>query len=666
MSTLLYNPDKKNKQQFIEEFVVRTAVFDELFKDIQSGKMKHPEQHYLIVGQRGTGKTTLLNRLKYAIEDDQTLKKWLIPVLFNEEQYHIIELANVWENVAGYLEDFHGFKGITEEIEKYVSRKDFEQQAFDILVKHLSKHDKKIVLFIDNIGDLLKKFDLLEVRRLREILQTSPYIRLIAGSPVVLESILDYQQPLFEFFKVIQLKGLTSEETILLLKKLAEINHETKRIDAIIKKTPSRIETLRTLSGGVPRTIALLFMVFIDDEHGNAVSDLEKVLDLVTPLYKHRMDDLPTQQQKIVDAVAKNWDAVSVKELSETLRMESKVISAQLRQLEKNQVIEKRPTNTKNHIYLLRERFFNIWYLMRYGRKQDRQRVIWLVKFLELWCDEKEIEKRILNYVDKSKKGLIDKNTRELFAEVYSFFEKVKPTTKMALLDAAPDYVARIIQLSDDEFIKLISKHMKAKAWSKLIDTTLCINKSSTKQKHAFFELMSHDDFIKIASNIIKRTEEILEEIEVTGEVITIPYFYILFFLYTSIDAVDYEDSDSQNQLSKTIKSFYKRLFDRDEIYEFEKMEVAVYIGTLLAYGNYRSALSFFEIFNKNIDTSGFSEVYTLCLYFNSDSKDSFFEKHGKEQQDVIEEGIKFVANIKAMLKIGDNPTVTNKKRPAN
>ena len=186
----------------------------------------------------------------------------------------------------------------------------------DILVKHLNKHKKKIVLFIDNIGDLLKKFDILEIRRLREILQTVPHLRLIAGSPVMLESILDYQQPLFEFFKVVQLKGLTNEETILLLRKLAEMHHEEKRIDGIIKKTPSRIETLRTLSGGVPRTIALLFMVFIDDEHGNAVSDLEKVLDLVTPLYKHRMDDLPTQQQKIVDAVAKTWDAVSVKELS--------------------------------------------------------------------------------------------------------------------------------------------------------------------------------------------------------------------------------------------------------------------------------------------------------------------------------------------------------------
>ena len=97
------------------------------------------------------------------------------------------------------------------------------------------------------------------------------------------------------------------------------------------------------------------------------------------------MDDLPKQAQKIVDAVARNWYRISVKELKEKVRLESKVISAQLRQLQKNQVIEKIETNTKNHLYILKERFWNIWYLMRYGRKFDRERIIWLVKFLECW-----------------------------------------------------------------------------------------------------------------------------------------------------------------------------------------------------------------------------------------------------------------------------------------
>jgi len=659
MSTLLYNPDKKNKQQFIEEFVVRTSAFEEIFQDIQTGKMKTPEQHYLLVGQRGSGKTTLLNRLKYAIEDDTKLNKWLIPIIFNEEQYHIIELVNIWENIASYLEDFYEFKGLTEEIEKHVTKKDFEHVALNVLIKALDKEGKKIILFIDNIGDLLKKFGELEVHRLREILQTIPQIRLIAGSPVVLESLNDYNQPLFEFFKVIQLKGLTSEETILLLKKLAKINYQTKKIDNIINKTPHRVETLRSLSGGVPRTIALLFMVFIDDEHGNALTDLEKILDMVTPLYKHRMDDLPTQQQKIVDAVAKNWDAVTVKELSETLRMESKIISAQLRQLEKNQVIEKRTTDTKNHIYLIKERFFNIWYLMRYGRKQDRQRVIWLVKFLELWCDGKEIEKRILNYVEKSKKGLIDKKTHELYGEVYSFFNKIKPETKLLLSETAPKYV--YVEITNDDFDKLIDQYFKKKDWESILKTVTSIKRLNTEQKTKIFDFLDKNyskAFLDlIASKFLKAMDN-----KSSYSLQELPSFYPLYFFHTGINMLSIKDDEKMIvDTNKNIKSTFKLLLLQNSISEFEKQDLIIYIGSLLSLKYYRMAQSFFdENFDKEIEDYLIKILYVLTQYFITDKKEKIFEKYSPEIRDTVITLSKSILNNQKKLNLFSQNKNTN------
>ena len=69
--------------------------------------------------------------------------------------------------------------------------------------------------------------------------------------------------------------------------------------------------------------------------NGNAFQDLEKILDSVTPLYKHRMDSLSAQQQEIVDFIALKWDAVSVKEIADKTKLQSKAVSAQLRLLEK-------------------------------------------------------------------------------------------------------------------------------------------------------------------------------------------------------------------------------------------------------------------------------------------------------------------------------------------
>ena len=43
------------------------------------------------------------------------------------------------------------------------------------------------------------------------------------------------------------------------------------------------------------------------------------------------------------------------------------------------------------NLYYLRERFFNIWYLMRNAPKRNQTKVIWLVRFLENWYDPAEL-----------------------------------------------------------------------------------------------------------------------------------------------------------------------------------------------------------------------------------------------------------------------------------
>ena len=151
----------------------------------------------------------------------------------------------------------------------------------------------------------------------------------------------------------------------------------------------------------------LLFEIFIDDDEGDSFKDLDMVLDRVTPLYKHRMDELSAQQQELVDIIALHWDAVAVKEISQKSRMESKAVSSQLRILEKNHIIIKKTTSTKNNLYQISERFFNIWYMMRYGRKKDKHQVLWLTRFLEEWCDKEELAQRAQSHVKALQKNSV-------------------------------------------------------------------------------------------------------------------------------------------------------------------------------------------------------------------------------------------------------------------
>jgi len=511
MTNFLYNPDRKSKDSLIAEFVVRTKLLEDIMQDIESSDMDTPEQHYLLVGQRGTGKTTLLHRIRYAIEDNKELNKWLIPVIFSEEQYNISELANLWETVAHTLEDYHGFAGISAEMEMHITKDNFEEHCYDILEKHLQQNHKKLVLLIDNVGDILKKLEDKEVRRLREILQTKSYIRLIAGSPFYLDSILDYKQPFFEFFKVIRLEGLDKEETLELLKKLGEIYNEKEKIERIIKETPGRVETLRILTGGVPRTLALMFKIFTDHEHESSVKDLERILDLVTPLYKHRMDDLPKQQQKIVDAVAKKWEAISVKELKEKVRLESKVISAQLRQLEKNQIIEKRVTDTKNHNYLIKERFFNIWYLMRYGRKDTAESVKWLVSFMENWYDKSEMEKKVESYVEAIMENKLNSDSVEFYGNVYKAFNNLSDKAKSKLTFGLNSRENSSLVHEDMMVLKKLSEEGRNEDLLRhAVEMSFLTHPAKSIVVSAVYKILTSDD-VKLKMSVVKLIEEKIE-----------------------------------------------------------------------------------------------------------------------------------------------------------
>ncbi len=246
---------------------------------------------------------------------------------------------------------------------------DDQEDFYFLLRKYLKKNRKKLVLLIDNFGDILDKLREKDHKKLRDILHESD-LQIIAGSTRTLEISYKHDKPFFESFKIIYLKPLTKQDVEILLKNLNKQYNDKKAFE-IIKNQKPRIETIRRLTGGVPRTIILLYEIILDDS-ATVFEDLEGILDKITPLYKHKMDDLPTQQQVIVDVIALNWDGIMPKEISEETKIETKKISAQLKILEKNGFIISKKINKKNKLYMIEERFFNIWYLMRYGFKKEK------------------------------------------------------------------------------------------------------------------------------------------------------------------------------------------------------------------------------------------------------------------------------------------------------
>jgi len=394
-----YTPDEMSEDEFLERFVVREDIFNDIFEDIKSSNNSNTNQHYILIGQRGQGKTMLLRKLQIEVKNDKKLSKFLLPVKFAEEQYQIRSLCRLWEEVAEYLQTFYedDFGSVLDDMEEHFDDENYYLECFSYLESVVKTKGKKLLLLIDNIDELIGKLSDKEQRQLREILISSNIFRIVGGSTKMLEHQHDYSKAFYEYFKIIKLKSLNAKESREFLLSIAK-DAQKEQIQKVIENSPVRIETLRRITGGVPRTLVMLFDIFLDED-GNAFDDLLKILDEATPLYKHRMDDLPPALQEIVHTIAINWDGMLTGEIAKKLRMESKLVSAQLKKLEKYEIVESESIG-KNKIYKIKERFFNIWYLMRFGRKKDRERVEWLVKFLETSCREKELndKDKLLDY----------------------------------------------------------------------------------------------------------------------------------------------------------------------------------------------------------------------------------------------------------------------------
>lgn len=400
----LYRPQHKSEKELVEDFVVRLKERTMFLEELRKDGPGQVSQHHIIIGVRGMGKTTLMRRLTIDIKSDAELNTRFIAVQPPEESYPVNSLFDLAEWVAEHLA---ATDPIFHDLAEVATTED-GLAMFHRIEEALQRAEKKAVLLMDNLGDLFWKLSGQENHALREILITTKYIKLIGGTAVALEELYTHSSPYYKLFSETELKKLDQGEVEeLLLQRAAK--HGDERVRDVVMDQPGRVNSLRILTGGVPRTIVMLYDVFAAKGNMNAFDDLNRTLEAVTPLYKHRMDDLPPQKQKIAHVMAIHWDGMSASEIAVSTRLESKGVSAQLSQMVKDGFVIRDTTSTKNHLYQLAERFFNIWYLMNHAPKRNGQKVKWLTRFLEVWCDPETLRERAIDHLNAMDRSAIAK-----------------------------------------------------------------------------------------------------------------------------------------------------------------------------------------------------------------------------------------------------------------
>jgi tetratricopeptide (TPR) repeat protein/DNA-binding HxlR family transcriptional regulator len=422
-ATAKYNPHLWSADELRAIFVARQRELAAILEVLRSAAPDVAPQHLLITGQRGMGKSTLLQRVALAVEDEPELHQAWLPLRFPEEQYTVSTPAELWSNVIGALGDaLERHEQPTAEVDAELAhlmnlpKEQREESALTWIKQWCETHQQRLLLLIDSTdllfanlagGDANKRGSKQDggasaLWRVRKALLHSPHLLWLGGSYQPLEAHGLYSDAFLDFFQLIELRPLTLAEMQTAIQAMARVfgagrgllgDEAEAEVKRALTTRPERLLAMRQLTGGNPRTTVMLYELFAAGGRDNVRADLERLLDAMTPLYKARLEVLADQSRKVIAHVMEHWAPITSKTLARAAALPMGSISAQLARLELEGLIEKTTlSGTKRFGYQCSERFFNIWYLMRNAPRGARARVGWLVEFMRLWYSNDELQ----------------------------------------------------------------------------------------------------------------------------------------------------------------------------------------------------------------------------------------------------------------------------------
>ena len=382
----LYNPAHLTPDELKDSFVARQDTLADMLRVLSEQTLGHPCQHMMLIGPRGMGKTTLGLRFLYAIADDPDLSERWQPVAFHEESYGIVNLADFWIHALRHLTRAIGESRWEERAEALTSKEGDQERAAAYALAELTdfsrQSGKRLILFVENLDAVIGQIhDEREIHNLRATLIERSEILLLGSANAFFDAIRGYGEPLYEFFRVFKLDGLGEIDAQKILNAVA--NGEGRpELSKTLNREHARLETIRRLTGGNPRLLSLACRLLIESPLGSAVEDLERLVDEQTPYFKARIEVLPVQARKVFHCLAEGWRPLLAKEVAAAAKLTSSHASAQLKQLlEKGYAREVHLPRAKRTRYEVSDRFYNIYYLLRFSRSR-RDRLERLVEFL--------------------------------------------------------------------------------------------------------------------------------------------------------------------------------------------------------------------------------------------------------------------------------------------
>ena len=382
-----YNPGFLSDDEIVASFCVRAHEFDSMI-DVLGECTGQANAHQIVIGPRGSGKTSLLLRVAAEMRRNTSLSARFFPVVFAEESYEVSTAGEFWleclsrlADQAPFTEDDPDLRRTFAELRQIRDDRTLEGRCLGVLQDFSDRQGKRLVLIVENLNMLFRDIaDRHTGWRLRQALQTEPRIVLLASATSRFDEIDDPKRALYDLFRVLPLRALDAEECATLWQTVSGQC-----------RAPQTIQALRILTGGSPRLLTIVARFGANLSFRELMADLLDLVDDHTEYFKSHLDALPAQERRVYLALADLWKPATAREIADRARLDTSKCSAQLARLTERGAVEITGGTTRRKLYYLAERLYNIYYLMRRARG-PAPLIEALIRFMEGYYSAHELK----------------------------------------------------------------------------------------------------------------------------------------------------------------------------------------------------------------------------------------------------------------------------------
>ncbi|MDR1229162.1 MAG: hypothetical protein LBK55_09155 [Azoarcus sp.] len=241
-------------------------------------------------------------------------------------------------------------------------------RALGQLLDFAESQDKKLLLIVENMNMLFNdQISEDDAWKLRHDLMHESRLMLLGTATQRFKGIDDYGKAFFEMFRLHELDPLDEDEC----------NTAWERI-AGEKLAGRKIRSIQILTGGNLRLLTIVAKFGRQHSFHRLLDELVNLVDEHTEYFKSHLDNLAPVERKVYLALAGLWDPSLTRDIANAARMEVNKTSALLKRLCERGAVTAIPDTPggRNFRYMLSERMYNIYYLLRRSGTSGRVKAV--------------------------------------------------------------------------------------------------------------------------------------------------------------------------------------------------------------------------------------------------------------------------------------------------